>query len=64
MWKLYFEPAIRRSRKSKRKVRGKADRLPNKEEYVLVGLTLGGNREALEAEYDRVMGGDNGGNPG
>lgn len=66
MWKLYFKPAIERSRKDKGKGRRRArgggkDRLPSREEYILVGRKFGGTAEDLGREYDRVMGGGDAG---
>lgn len=59
IWDLVLLPAVRRSREMDRRngdgrgVRGRANRLPTKEEYVEVGIKLGGVRELLEADYDK-----------
>lgn len=53
-----MKPALRRNRDPDRgRVGGKADRLPSRDEYVMVGVKLGGDPAALGAAYDRLKAG-------
>lgn len=45
------KPALDRNRK--RGKRTKTDRLPTRDEYVMAGVRLGGDADALGAAYDQ-----------
>lgn len=60
------KPALARAGEGRRgRVRGRADRMPDREEYILVGLKLGGNRETLGRQFDEWKASQeaDGGNP-
>lgn len=63
-WELVIRPAVKKSREMRRERGGRGPqvghgweksprKLPNREQYVLVGERLGVPREVSEAEYDR-----------
>lgn len=56
VWELYIRPAVQKAREDEDRdgePRNRKTKLPTREEYVITGMQLGGNRADLEKAYDQ-----------
>jgi hypothetical protein len=65
LWEIVIRPAVRKSRELERKNNGRGKvghgwedskkKLPNRDQYILIGARLGVPKEVSEREYDKFI---------